>query len=315
MNIAATQENMALLSTGQRLREAREQKGHTQQEIAERLCLKLSTIRDLEADSLPADLAATFLRGYVRSYARIVGVPESELLSDLARQAPIRTSKIEVMQTVALGKKRKKRDGWFAVFSWLVVFVVIGLTGAWWWQNHKAAQDDLQTMAEQNADVGSGARQSISLVDHNQPSVTSHSSSSVAPPASTAPEAAATAEPSPAAVVLPATTPAVNTLNPGGAVSPSLPVAPAGVSVVAEQHELQMVFSDNCWIEVTDAKGKILANGIQRRGDKLTLNGSVPYHLKIGAPAAVQVTYQGKGIDLAQFVRARQVARLSVGTQ
>lgn len=55
------------------------------------------------------------------------------------------------MQTFSLGKRRKKRDGWLMSFTWLVLFVVIGLTGAWWWQNHKAQQEEITTMADQSS--------------------------------------------------------------------------------------------------------------------------------------------------------------------
>lgn len=37
------------------------------------------------------------------------------------------------------------------MFTWLVVFVVIGLTGSWWWQNHKAQQEDIATMANESS--------------------------------------------------------------------------------------------------------------------------------------------------------------------
>lgn len=29
-------------------------------------------------------------------------------------------------------------------FTWLVLFVVIGLSGAWWWQDHKAQQEEIR---------------------------------------------------------------------------------------------------------------------------------------------------------------------------
>jgi cytoskeleton protein RodZ len=61
--------------------------------VAERLCLKVSTVRDIEDDKAPADLASTFLRGYIRSYARLVHIPEEELLPMMAKQAPIRAAK------------------------------------------------------------------------------------------------------------------------------------------------------------------------------------------------------------------------------
>ena len=64
MNTEATQDTTAANSTGARLRAAREQMGLTQQNVAERLCLKLSTVRDIEEDKSPADLASTFTRLY-----------------------------------------------------------------------------------------------------------------------------------------------------------------------------------------------------------------------------------------------------------
>ncbi len=36
-------------------------------------------------------------------------------------------------------------------FTWLVLFVVIGLSGAWWWQDHKAQQEEISTMADQSS--------------------------------------------------------------------------------------------------------------------------------------------------------------------
>ncbi len=112
MNTEATHDQNEALTTGARLRNAREQLGLSQQAVAERLCLKVSTVRDIEEDKAPADLASTFLRGYIRSYARLVHIPEEELLPGLEKQAPLRAAKVAPMQSFSLGKRRKKRDGW-----------------------------------------------------------------------------------------------------------------------------------------------------------------------------------------------------------
>ena len=85
MNTEATHDQNEALTTGARLRNAREQLGLSQQAVAERLCLKVSTVRDIEEDKAPADLASTFLRGYIRSYARLVHIPEEELLPGLEK--------------------------------------------------------------------------------------------------------------------------------------------------------------------------------------------------------------------------------------
>ncbi|AOE38763.1 cytoskeletal protein RodZ [Pantoea agglomerans] len=340
MNTEATQENSALHSTGERLRLAREQMGLTQQNVAERLCLKLSTVRDIEEDKSPADLASTFLRGYIRSYARLVHIPEEELLPMMAKQTPIRASKIEPMQSFSLGKRRKKRDGWLMIFTWLVVFVVVGLTGAWWWQNHKASQDDLVPMTDQSSSGDSG--QSIPLGESSgdsaapaapdESNTTSDNSAASAPasaPASAAPAASAsnsatTAQPDTTsnAVVSPSQAPVDNSAaapaatNTNTSTAPQMPVGAAAVSEpAADPNAVVMTFNADCWLEVSDATGKKLFSGIQRSGGKLSLAGTPPYRLKIGAPSAVQVQYQNQPVDLSRFIRNNQVARLTLGAQ
>ncbi|MCZ4060464.1 cytoskeleton protein RodZ [Pantoea sp. LMR881] len=341
MNTEATQENSAVHSTGERLRLAREQLGLTQQHVAERLCLKLTTVRDIEEDKQPADLASTFLRGYIRSYARLVHIPEEELLPMMAKQTPVRAAKIEPMQSFSLGKRRKKRDGWLMIFTWLVLFVVVGLTGAWWWQNHKASQDELVSMADQNGSNGDNS-QSIPLGETAGEGTSDEPVTPAAPdesntntstpvaidnnaasePTATAPApantdtAATSAQPgSDNAVVSPSQVPLNNAAAPA-ATSPQMPVGAAAVSEPAtDPNAVVMTFSADCWLEVTDATGKKLFSGLQRSGGKLSLAGTAPYRLKIGAPSAVQVQYQNQPVDLSRFIRNNQVARLTLGAQ
>jgi len=338
MNTEANQENSAVHSTGERLRLAREQMGLTQQNVAERLCLKLTTVRDIEEDKAPADLASTFLRGYIRSYARLVHIPEEELLPMMAKQTPVRAAKIEPMQSFSLGKRRKKRDGWLMIFTWLVLFVVVGLTGAWWWQNHKASQDDLVSVSDQNGSSGDNS-QSIPLGETSGDSATpaapdesnpvSTDSSAATTPASTAPAASASNSTTAAqpengsnAVVSPSQAPLDNTAAAPSATTnapstaPQMPVGAAAVSEpAADPNAVVMTFSADCWLEVSDATGKKLFSGIQRSGGKLSLAGTAPYRLKIGAPSAVQVQYQNQPVDLSRFIRNNQVARLTLGAQ
>ncbi|WP_312239811.1 cytoskeleton protein RodZ [Pantoea sp.] len=346
MNTEATQDKTAVHSTGERLRLAREQMGLTQQNVAERLCLKLSTVRDIEEDKSPADLASTFLRGYIRSYARLVHVPEYELLPMMAKQTPVRAAKIEPMQSFSLGKRRKKRDGWLMIFTWLVIFVVIGLTGAWWWQNHKASQDELVSMADQNGS-GDDNSQSIPLTDSGSNATSDNAapddSGAVAPadnaaansaPATNAPADNATGgNPAAAnnaaannAVVSPSQAPVANggpvandvnnAAAPIAAGNGQLPIGNAATSEPAgDSNAVVMNFSADCWLEVTDATGKKLFSGLQRSGGKLSLAGTAPYRLKIGAPGAVQIQYQNQPVDLSRFIRNNQVARLTLGAQ
>ncbi|EEW2344708.1 DUF4115 domain-containing protein, partial [Escherichia coli] len=83
----------------------------------------------------------------------------------------------------------------------------------------------------------------------------------------------------------------------------------------ADPNALVMNFTADCWLEVTDATGKKLFSGMQRKDGNLNLTGQAPYKLKIGAPAAVQIQYQGKPVDLSRFIRTNQVARLTLNAE
>lgn len=328
------------MSTGERLRQGRERLGLTQQQVAERLCLKLSTIRDIEEDKAPDGLVSTFVRGYIRAYAKLVQIPEQEIAPLLAKQAPVRAVKMAPMQSFSLGKRRKKREGWLMTFTWLVIFVVIGITGSWWWQNHKAQQQDIVEMADESSaqlakqqqaqpvDLSASAASAAddaaaSTASSSQPATPSAPTSSDSaapaaqgestPPAVNAANGSAQATPAPSA-----------TTAPGAVVAPSqadvtaLPTAAASVaagSEAASTQPLVMHFNDKCWLEVRDASGKILFSGLQPAGAKLELSGKAPYRLKIGAPAAVQIQYLGKPVDLSRFIKSSQVARLTLDAQ
>ncbi|ELN2735257.1 TPA: cytoskeleton protein RodZ [Pluralibacter gergoviae] len=327
MNTEATQDPQAAQTTGTRLRNAREQLGLSQQAVAERLCLKVSTVRDIEDDKAPAELAATFLRGYIRSYARLVHVPEEELLPMMAKQVPIKAARMQPVQNISLGKRRKKRDGWLMTFTWLVLFVVVGLTGAWWWQNHKAQQEEISTMADQSsAELSasdSSSSQSIPLDTSGAQSQAPDAAATASAPANsaTASDSAASApaaaqDPQSNSVVPPSQanvdTASGQTAPASGTADAALPTDQAAVTPAADANALVMNFTADCWLEVTDASGKKLFSGMQRKDGTLNLTGQLPYKLKIGAPAAVQIQFQGKPVDLSRFIRTNQVARLSL---
>ncbi|WP_333893913.1 RodZ domain-containing protein, partial [Atlantibacter subterraneus] len=95
----------------------------------------------------------------------------------------------------------------------------------------------------------------------------------------------------------------------------ALPVDQAATATASDPNALVMNFTADCWLEVTDATGKKLFSGLQRKDASLNLAGQAPYKLKIGAPAAVQIQYQGKPVDLSRFIRTNQVARLTLNAE
>lgn len=317
MNTEDTQQQEQSLNTGQRLRLAREKLELSQSAVAERLCLKLSTVRAIEENTFSPDLSDIFIRGYIRSYARLVHIAEAELLpGELNKQTQIKRSKIIPTQHV-LRRRRKKHDGWLMKITWLIFLILTGLTGFWWWQNYNAQQQVISAMESTPAPAGSNTTSvsvPLELPQHPSPvspPVNNNPVSSTPVPAA---EQSSATEPGsqlpPAAVLNPPVTISAITAIPADNASTPLNDNTAS-ETTHNSNSLIMKFTDSCWIAVTDATGTTLFSGLKHKNDQLTLNGKAPYQLRIGAPGAVQIHYQGKAVDLSGFP-ASKVARLTL---
>ena len=64
------------LEAGTILRQKREELGLTLEQVASRLRLRRSIIENIESNQFESEQVATFTRGYLRSYARVVGIEE-----------------------------------------------------------------------------------------------------------------------------------------------------------------------------------------------------------------------------------------------
>ncbi|MEQ4923209.1 cytoskeleton protein RodZ [Proteus hauseri] len=305
------------LTAGQLLREARERMGLTQQTVADRLCLKLSTVREIETDNVSSDIAPTFLRGYMRSYSKLVGVPESEILGFINQQAPVKQVRVTTTQNYSLGKRHKKREGWLMKITWVILIVMVALVGVWWWQGHQADQQELVSMASQNIEQNNQAESSNSI---DSPVITSDNT-----PVS---EGENLQEPDSTIVdnqTNKVVKPSVTEITSAAEVrTVPLPVSPLTTSTTSRAHatdetastsvavanQLVIMFDGECWLEIRNAQNKILFNGIKKAGERLEFNGEQPYKLKIGAPSVTRLQFNGESIDLSRFTG--KIAKITV---
>lgn len=73
-----------------------------------------------------------------------------------------------------------------------------------------------------------------------------------------------------------------------------LPTDQAGVTTPAvDPNALVMNFTSDCWLEVTDATGKKLFSGMQRKDGNLNLTGRAPYKLKIARQPQYRSSIKG----------------------
>ncbi|MEC8416977.1 MAG: helix-turn-helix domain-containing protein, partial [Pseudomonadota bacterium] len=80
-----SQQNESTPSPGAMLKARREALGLSQQEIADKLFLKVRQINDLESDKLDNNASITFTKGYVRNYAKQVNMNSQDVIEAFER--------------------------------------------------------------------------------------------------------------------------------------------------------------------------------------------------------------------------------------
>ncbi|AGM43722.1 RodZ domain-containing protein [Aeromonas hydrophila] len=300
------QDDSQAVGPGQLLRNAREQLGWTREQVASRIHLRLTLIAAIESDTYDKHTSHTFIRGYLRTYAKLVGIPEETILAAYDKLGLTPPDNID-MQSFSRRSRQQANDSRLKVVTWLVILVLIALSVAWWWQStaRRSAGDEALAATEMGATSNTPSATVPPAVDVADPVVAPATSAAAATSADPVASAAATTLPVDASSAV-ATTAVVSS-----AATATQPAADAAASEPAKVPQLKMSFTADCWLDVKDAKGKTLFSGLKKANDELVLEGPEPLKFIIGAPMAVNIEYQGKSIDMSRYNNGR-TARLSL---
>ncbi|HHQ4927440.1 TPA: cytoskeleton protein RodZ [Aeromonas hydrophila] len=300
------QDDSQAVGPGQLLRNAREQLGWTREQVASRIHLRLTLIAAIESDTYDKHTSHTFIRGYLRTYAKLVGIPEETILAAYDKLGLTPPDNID-MQSFSRRSRQQANDSRLKVVTWLVILVLIALSVAWWWQStaRRSAGDEALAATEMGATSNTPSATVPPAVDVADPVVAPATSAAAATSIDPVMSAAATTLPVDASSAVATTAVATS------AATATQPAADTAASEPAKVPQLKMSFTADCWLDVKDAKGKTLFSGLKKANDELVLEGPEPLKFIIGAPMAVNIEYQGKSIDMSRYNNGR-TARLSL---
>ncbi|WAF92247.1 cytoskeleton protein RodZ [Aeromonas hydrophila] len=300
------QDDSQAVGPGQLLRNAREQLGWTREQVASRIHLRLTLIAAIESDTYDKHTSHTFIRGYLRTYAKLVGIPEETILAAYDKLGLTPPDNID-MQSFSRRSRQQANDSRLKVVTWLVILVLIALSVAWWWQStaRRSAGDEALAATEMGATSNTPSATVPPAVDVADPVVAPATSAAAATSVDPVASAAVTTMPVDASSAVATTAVATS------AATATQPAADSAASEPAKVPQLKMSFTADCWLDVKDAKGKTLFSGLKKANDELVLEGPEPLKFIIGAPMAVNIEYQGKSIDMSRYNNGR-TARLSL---
>lgn len=305
-------ETRPAVSAGQVLREARERQGLSVQDAADGLNLKPRVIQAIEEDRYDLLPPRTFVKGYLRAYAKLVGVKEYDVLAAFEHQQP--EPEPDRVQPAVPAAEPNGAVGWL---KWIVVAVALIILGY-------VAYNAYRPQPEQSGGLGGPppAVQEPDVATDGPTDIQPPGEEAVEEPAVTASENAG--EPSappaqePAAPVPEQPVPPLPEVATEESVSPqvqtqeqSAPVAASPEQSATPTAGLVISVDGESWLEVQDANGVRRFASLVQGSRTIRVAGTPPFTLLVGNARDVEVRYEGRPVALQPYTRGR-VARLTV---
>ncbi len=301
-------ETSPLLQPGTLLKQKREELGLSQKQIADRLRLRLAIIQNIEDNNFEDGQVATFTRGYLRSYAKAVGLKESEVLGALDVSGGAKPQDHE-MQSFSRKTNKEKHDSRIMLLTWGIFAIIIGISSIWWWQNQKnddLAAEKLNSAAQAQAPENTGNDDSAEIsTDFTSLEALEDAEDQQIEAQTTADDTDTSAQQATTEEVEQSANDVTEEQQ------PTEPEAAQPVTPAITENHLVMSFDADCWIQVKDASGKTLATGVKKAGQSVELLGTKPYRVVLGAPENVSMTLASEPVDLSGYTSGK-VARFTL---
>jgi len=310
--LAATRVN-----PGETLRQARENNGWTLAEVALKLNLTASSLSNLETGAFDKLPGHTFARGYIRAYAKLLGMDQTSLVHEFDLYTGTDANGSNVHSLGRIEEPVRVSHTILRVVSLLLLLAVVGGGFIWWQDQTSMRAKDLIGLAPEHVEVeGADGTTRIHPIDEPEDQAVAEAAAegeaAVATEA-TAEQGATTELALPAAPAAQPQAPAAPAQQPVPAVVAPVTAAPAPAAApVAGAGKVSVHYTADCWTQVTDATGKVLFGGLKRKGENLEVSGKPPLSLRLGYARGAQVSYNGQPVDVAPFTSG-ETARLKLG--
>ena len=329
MNTIVEQTETTEISFGDKLRQTREALNLSLEDVAKAISLRPSILAKLENNEfVQKNVPSTFLRGYVRSYAKFLRIPDAEWAHLTFGEAHKNDLSKNARATRSVNQY-SSHSRWVGTLTTIILLAAVGMTGLWWWQNYQKSNEERDNLVQTYVEKEKTAEvpvthsneipvtvKSQSMTSNNETEPVAETINNVAAEStvsttqenqaqtvntevSTTATSVPTVEQAQAPVVeqtLPNTEPTTEKTVPdtqSAVENPAISEAPT----TAKGDLVIEVTKNSSWISVKDQNRKVLAQKEYKQGETLTFNGD-EYALIIGAPGNVRITYKGEAYPL-----------------
>ena len=291
-------------SLGQTLAAERERQGLARADVAQRLHMSAYQIEAIETGDYSRLPRGTFLRGFVRNYAKALGIVPDSLLALLPEEAPSEKKPGIVVPTQnirfdPLGDRLSNPYVKAAVLAF--VAVAVGFAAMYWWLFVRPTGAAARKASEVAAHAQAPAPASQTVVERKAPIALPVT----AEPQKIEPKKMELAKAEPAKIEPKKMEPVKAEPARSEPEKPEKTVIGAGGSV------LKFRFKGASWVEIRDGRGKLLLSKLNSPGSEAEVSGRPPFNVIVGNASEVQLFYNDHEFDLEPHTKVA-VARFTV---
>ncbi len=327
---------------GAQLREARHRANLSIEEVATQLRLDRRTVRALEENEFQYLPAPTFIRGYIRSYARLLGLPPGPILEAYDYQG---FTPPAIMADITQRPQARFSDFPVLLATYVVAAGLVAMVVMWWHSRESVPEAPAEVelvadLPQEAAATPPGATSESASLDEQQPPEPAPPAEELvavevgdaqsetgialgAPMVNAAPESlvrqlqtpSESASSDSGSAVAPAREPAADAPA-NAATNRTVTVREALITAMETPPpppgRLVIRFSDESWVEVFDADGIRREFRLATPGSRTSVSGTPPFNVLLGFAEGALVTFDGRDYDITRFIRG-DTARFLIG--
>lgn len=278
--------------------QARENLHLSLEQVSTELHLPIKVIKAIESGNPQSFHNPVFIRGYIRTYAKHLGLDGAYYANIYASLPGVDLQPVTIKSTTSVKERDPSKSPFMKIFSWLFVLAIIAVII--WWSREQSGRSLMPSTDTSQSSFGSQPTEGIN-------------------------------DPTPLPLII-AESDGIDVFEGGhpeqasdlgendAADNEILSVEmdqDSGVDAATDQVNqvdtaLFMSFIGDCWVQVRDANDALLYSGVATNGKELQLDGDLPLSLVIGRIDAVaEIRFNGELIDLGSF-NTGNVARFSL---
>jgi len=313
-----------LISVGDKLKSLREARNISALEVASKMHLDIRVINAIEDDDYHSLPDPIYIRGYIRSYSKLVGGDSDEMVKLFEHNVGVQEP--EIIPEIKFPSQSSSSDKPVKAFTYLITLGLVVLLIAWWQSNFVI---DIHQDTESAVVAATNTSVNTELVEQRLPVQASSYTPQI--PLQIPVELLDIGE-------VTTETPEdieggfVSMRDPDNATENSLlattteqqgtptesaPMPPATSSLSSlvqtdGPDSLTFNLTADSWIEITDVNNQRLFMDLARTGTILNLRGTAPFDILLGFAQGVTLEFNGAPFDIAPYSRAG-VAKFRLG--